>query len=183
MSEYYLLSQLPTLYGLSPTAPLPITEERFLTLCRRFLTGRALAALENITLVPPPEPEKASYPFLTAYYEAERRLRLALVALRQEKRGGAAVSPAPGDRLWEVARTAVEMSDPLLAEEYLLAYRLGVLDERRPADPFSTEAVFHYAITLRLLCRQRRFQKEAGLAAYRTIYSSIRTEEEKEATI
>ena len=37
MAEYYLISQLPSLDGLGDNMPVPITEERFTELCRRFL--------------------------------------------------------------------------------------------------------------------------------------------------
>ena len=37
MAEYYLISQLPSLDGISENTPLPITEERFTELCNRFL--------------------------------------------------------------------------------------------------------------------------------------------------
>ena len=50
MAEYYFMSQLPSLDGISDQLPLPITEERFLELCHRFLGKKAqreIAALEN----------------------------------------------------------------------------------------------------------------------------------------
>mgnify|MGYP005612931661 CR=1 FL=1 len=41
MAEFYLVSQLPSLEGLSDNSPLPITEERFMELCSRFLSKKA----------------------------------------------------------------------------------------------------------------------------------------------
>lgn len=41
MAAYYLMAQLPTLDGLGEAAAPPITEERFLELCGRFLGKRA----------------------------------------------------------------------------------------------------------------------------------------------
>ena len=37
MAEYYLIAQLPSLDGVGENMPVPITEERFLELCCRFL--------------------------------------------------------------------------------------------------------------------------------------------------
>ena len=41
MAEYYFMSQLPSLDGIGEQVPLPITEERFLELCHRFLGKKA----------------------------------------------------------------------------------------------------------------------------------------------
>ena len=41
MAEYYLISQLPSLDGLSENVPMPITEERFFELCERFLNKKS----------------------------------------------------------------------------------------------------------------------------------------------
>ena len=41
MAEYYLISQLPSLDGISEATPVPITEERFLELCSRYLSPKA----------------------------------------------------------------------------------------------------------------------------------------------
>ena len=47
MAAYYLMAQLPTLDGLGEAAAPPITEERFLELCGRFLGKRARRELES----------------------------------------------------------------------------------------------------------------------------------------
>ena len=40
MAAYYLISQLPALDGIGDNVPLPITEERFVELCGRFLKAK-----------------------------------------------------------------------------------------------------------------------------------------------
>ena len=60
MAEYYLISQLPSLDGLSENTPIPVTETRFFELCGRFLGKKALNELNGITLVPSKTYKKSS---------------------------------------------------------------------------------------------------------------------------
>ena len=53
MAEYYLISQLPSLDGLSDNVPVPITEERFYDVCNRILGKKAQDELSKVSLVPP----------------------------------------------------------------------------------------------------------------------------------
>ena len=73
----------------------------------------------------------------------------------------------------QAARTAVGMDSPLSAEKFLYEYRTGVLDNLRPLDSFSVDAVYEYGIRLLLVARMKKFNKEAGTLAYRTMYDSI----------
>lgn len=50
MAEYYLIAQLPSLDGLGDNMPIPITEERFLELCSRFLGKKAQKSLTEYLL-------------------------------------------------------------------------------------------------------------------------------------
>ena len=52
MAEYYFISQLPSLDGISENTPLPITEERFTELCERFLGQRFRNTMNKLTLSP-----------------------------------------------------------------------------------------------------------------------------------
>ncbi len=182
MSQYYLVSQLPSLDGIADGAPLPISEERFLELCRRFLGKRALVCLEGLTLTPPREHTYTGSALIDAWNEGERSLRLALALARAAKQkkmfdaGGEPVSAA----LMQTARTALECSDPLEAELFLHKYRLDCLESLRPMDAFSDDAVFYYGLRLMLLSRIRRQDKASGEAAYRNIYSSIMNGEGRE---
>ena len=85
MAEYYFLSQLPSLDGISENVPLPITEERFLELCHRYLGKKALDEINKLTLIPSREYEKSSSRLIEAWNEGERSLRLALGKVRAEK--------------------------------------------------------------------------------------------------
>lgn len=175
MAEYYLVSQLPSLDSIGESTPIPITEQRFLELCARFLDKKAQRKLEALTLVPPLEPETGGSPLIEAWNAGERRLRLALGAaraarmskpfdLRQE------ILPA---EVLKVAAAAVELQSPLEAERFLLQYRLSFLETLRPMDAFSQDYLFYYGLKLKLILRIRQFDAEVGEAAYRKIYGSI----------
>lgn len=72
MAEYYLISQLPSLDGISENTPLPITEERFAELCNRFLGKRAQEMLSKLTLSPPKNSEDSGSALIDAWNESER---------------------------------------------------------------------------------------------------------------
>ena len=175
MSEYYLISQLPSLDGIGENMPLPITEERFSELCNRFLGKKARNELKNLTLLPPKSQEYSSSALLKAWSESERTLRLSLGKARAEKLkkpfdAGNRVLPM---EYLKVASTAIEMDNPMEAEKYLNRYRLELLEALRPMDNFSEDFVFYYGLKLKLLLRIRQFDADAGEAAYRNIYNSI----------
>ncbi len=175
MSEYYLISQLPSLDGIGDGAPLPITEERFLELCRRFLGKGAQRELSRLTLTPPMDPERSGSVLINAWNDGERRLRLALGKTRAEKAGKRFDhgGDTPSPELMQAVRTAVETESPLEAEKYLSELRLKLLESLRPSDQFSSEFVFYYGLKLKLYSRIRRLDPIGGSVAYKKIYSSI----------
>ena len=175
MAEYYLISQLPSLDGVSDNVPLPITEERFTELCRRFLSSKILHELESLSLAPSRCPQKSSYALVEKWNEGERTLRLALAKLRADKMGKSFESEVYSfpPNLLQAARAAVEFESPMEAEKFLNRFRLALLEELRPMDGFADEYIFYYGLRLKLLLRVRQFDTEAGEAAYRDIYNSI----------
>ncbi|MEE0980530.1 MAG: DUF2764 family protein [Acutalibacteraceae bacterium] len=182
MAEYYLISQLPSLDGISESTPLPITQERFTELCQRFLGKKAQREFEKLTLAPSRNPEKSSSALIEEWNEGERKLRLALAKLRADKMnkqfdaGNQSFSPT----LLQAARTAIESESPMEAEKLLNRYRLDFLETLRPMDSFSEEYVFYYGLKLKLIERIRKFDTESGESAYRNIYSSIMNGERSE---
>ena len=85
MAEYYLISQLPSLDGISENTPLPITEERFAELCNRFLGKRLQEAMKKLTLSPSKAVETTGSALIDAWNESERNLRFALGKARADK--------------------------------------------------------------------------------------------------
>lgn len=184
MAEYYLISQLPSLDGISENIPLPITEERLTELCNRFLGKKACNELSKLSLMPPKTPEKSSSALIESWNDGERNLRFALGKIRAEK------MKKPFDTenkslpaaLIQAARTATEAESPMEAEKFLNRYRLEFLESLRPSDSFSEDYVFYYWLKLKLLMRIRQFDAVRGEAAYRNIYSSIMNGDRLEVT-
>ena len=175
MAEYYLISQLPSLDGISENTPLPITEERFTELCNRFLGKRSQEAMNKLTLAPPKNSENSGSALIDSFNESEKNLRFALGKVRAEK------MKKPFDtenRVFpveyiKVASTATEIENPMEAEKYLNSYRLGILETLRPMDSFSEDYIFYYGLKLKLILRIKQFDTKAGEEAYRNIYNSI----------
>ena len=182
MNQYYLMSQLPSLDGLTDVAPLPITLERFLELCEQLLPEKMLNALKGIELVPPKDAKKSGYKFIDEWNNFERDLRLALGNVRAEKWGKTFECDGflPSEMI-QIARAAVEYENPLEAEVFLNGYRIRFLENLRPFDAFCTDAVFYYALKLKIMARVKLFDTEKGISAYQDIYNSIMSEDKQEA--
>lgn len=175
MAMYYLMSQLPSLDGISESMAVPITEERFMELCDSFLDKKTQRKVEKLTLAPIREFEKTSSSFINKWNDGERNLRLALGKARADKMKktfdiGEQRLPV---ELVRVASTAVDIEDPLEAERFLDKYRLEFLETLRPMDMFSEDSVLYYGLKLKLILRARQFDAELGKTAYRNIYTSI----------
>lgn len=175
MAEYYLISQLPSLDGISDNVPMPITEERFTELCERFLGKKAQNELKKLSLVPSRSYEKSESALVEEWNNGERNLRFVLGKLRADKmkKQFNADETNASIELIQAVREAVEIENPMEAEKFLNQYRLKFLESLRPMDSFSEDFVFYYAIKLKLISRIKQFDTESGEAAYRNIYSSI----------
>ena len=182
MAEYYLISQLPSLDGLSDNVPVPITEERFYDICNRILGKKAQDELSKLSLVPPRYYEPSGSAVLTSWNAGEKNLRLALGKVRAEKLGKQfdAENRTFTTDLMQAVRAAVEMDSPLEAEKVLNRYRMEYLEAIRPMDVFSEEFVYYYCLKLKLILRMRQFDAESGKSAYRNIYDSIMSGKELE---
>ena len=178
MGEYYLISQLPSLDGLSENVPVPITEARFLELCTGTLSKKTLGELRRLSLKPTRIPEKSASALVDAWNEGERNLRLALGKIRADKMNKQFLceNNALPVTLVQAARTATEAESPMEAERFLNRYRLDFLETLRPMDSFSEDYLFYYYLKLKLILRIRQFDAEKGEAAYRSIYRSLMNE-------
>jgi len=183
MAAYYLISQLPSLDGIGENTPIPITEERFMELCNRFLKAKEREKMQKLTISPSREPENTGAAFIDAWNESERTLRFALGKVRAEKWK---LSFETENRNIPVkyiraAGTAIEMENPMEAEGFLNRFRLDLLEELRPMDSFSDEYLYYYGLRLKLLLRMRQFDTETGEAVYKNIYRSIVNKDRSEA--
>ena len=182
MAEYYLISQLPSLDGISENSPLPITDERFTELCSRLLGKEALSELNKLSTMPSRNPVESGSALISAWNEGERDLRLALGKIRADKMNKHfdADKESFSPTILQAARTAAEMDSPMEAEKFLNHFRLEFLESLRPLDSFSEEFIFYYGLKLKLISRIRQFDTERGQTAYRNIYDSIMSGERLE---
>lgn len=182
MAEYYLISQLPSLDGISENVSVPITEERFLELCKRFLSKKAMSELLSLSLVPPRSPQKSSSDLVEKWNDGELSLRLALAKLRADKMNKqfSAENRQFSAAVVQAARTAVESESPLEAEKFLNRFRLDFLETLRPLDSFSEDYIFYYWLKLKLVLRIKQFDSEIGESEYKNIYSSIMNKDRSE---
>lgn len=183
MAEYYFISQLPSLDGIGENSAVPITEERFLELCQRFLGKNAQQEVSKLSLAPPKGYEKSNSDLIEAWNKGERDLRFALAKVRADKMKknfDTENRTFPVDLL-KVARTAVEMDSPLEAEKTLNRYRLDFLETLRPMNSFCEDAVYYYGLKLKLITRMKQFNAEIGETAYKNIYNSIMNGDKLEA--
>ena len=182
MAEYYFMSQLPSLDGINENVAVPITEERFLDLCGRFLGQKAQSELSKLTLAPSRFNEETKSALIEAWNNGERELRLALAKARADKMKKTydTENKSFSVDLMKVARTAVDSESPLEAEKLLNRYRMDFLETLRPLDSFSEDAVYYYGLKLKLILRMRQFNADIGEAAYKNIYNSIMSGERVE---
>ncbi|MBQ9102541.1 MAG: DUF2764 family protein [Treponema sp.] len=174
-NQYYLLAQLPSFSVTDEKSVLPVTEEYFYDLCSRFLDKKSFEQVKLLSLTPPLKKVSTGSVFLDKWYDSERNLRFALAqirALRMNKKFEIENESFSPDVI-QAARTATGMDSPLAAEQFLNQYRLNLLDNIRPADEFSVDAVYAYGLRLKLALRMKMFNAEKGMVSYHKIYDSI----------
>ena len=179
MAYYYLVSQLPNISTGESKVNLPMNTVHFREVAGRFITPKEKAVLEELSLVPPMELSSTGSAFLDVWYEKERNLRCALAQIRAQKMKKDSF-PLPAGCTADIisaARTAVGMDSPLSAEQFLYEYRLRLLDDLRPLDAFSIDAVYAYGLRLMLIERMRKFEVENGKTSYHEIYDTILSNE------
>lgn len=175
MAYYYLVSQLPNISGAEGKSALPLNSSSFRELCCRFLSEDEKLQVQGLSLVPPKEKSSTGSVFLDTWYEKERSLRYALAQIRAQKmKKDTSVLPSGVTAdIVQAARMAVGMDSPLSAEQFLFDYRIRLLDEIRPLDSFSVDAVYAYGIKLLLVERMKKFDAEIGKTSYHKIYDNI----------
>ena len=175
MAYYYLVSQLPNISASESKSALPLSTAQFREVASRFISESEKAVLQGLSLVPPRELASTKSVFLDTWYEKERNLRCALAQIRAQKMKKDSIPLPPGCTadIISAARTAVGMDSPLSAEQFLFDYRLRLLDDLRPLDAFSIDAVYAYGLRLMLIERMRKFEVENGKSSYHSLYDNI----------
>ncbi|MDR0557906.1 MAG: hypothetical protein LBG43_08605 [Treponema sp.] len=177
---YYLIPQLPSL---SYNAPLPMTSQAFIDLCKREIPPSNMPLLDLCTLNPDirESAPASSSAFIDAWRAWERALRLNLARRRSLKLkrdggayGGAGIEPpAYPAAAAAAAKAAFAIESPLEAELFLDQARWNAIESLQGLSYFGENAVYAYLLKLRLLERKALFKAEEGFAEYTMLYAAI----------
>ncbi len=159
MSLIYLLSSLPMLnLGTEPG----ITPAGFLEMCREQLDAADVQVVESLL-----KGETPDHPFVREWQDHMTILRNA-VAYKRAQRSGADEGPwmrhSHRVEVWieNLTEEAFQSSDPLQREKELDRICWTIVDELQGPDPLCKNAVFAYAIKLRILARQAEWDTKTG---------------------
>jgi hypothetical protein len=164
MNQYFLIASLPMIH-LGEKPPLRMAD--FLSACAASLTDGEMAVLHDLL-----EHDGAleTHPFSRDWRDRETELRNAVVRLRAQKRQVRPeryLRPGAGARVYihTGVAEAFKAADPMQREHALNRLRWNLLEELAGFNPFSLEAVFSYALRLRLAGRAAGSRSEEGAAA------------------
>ena len=175
MSLAYLLASLPYLVF---DTPAPLNAEAFLTACREQLSecdAEAAAALVSggigLRPVTPANRPEACPTFVREWVDFEKQLRDSVAQWRIARRKVAGASRSHG-ATWErdvPATLAWEQDvpatlDPLARDTALDRLRWNKAGEMEGLVPMTLDALFAYAVKLRISLRRSAMTREAGLA-------------------
>ncbi len=180
MSQYYyLVATLPFLLYESEEF---ISSDEFLERCAQHCTASDFAVLQAVRYRPE-HAETSDIALLNDWYMFERGLRNALARLRgaalnEDVEKYLRVADDGGDgthvgRVEELARNALAESSPLRAEQALQLARWQMLDQLEAGHFFDLEKLIAYLLKLRLLERNRKFNREDGIRVFEKTYEKI----------
>lgn len=180
MSQYiYTVASLPTPHFESDNF---LSVEEFLEICRRFMGDRDYAELES-AVVPLNTEQEPGNPVLAEWHRRKRGLQNQLAVLRAAKREQSAdkhLRPDADGRLHlelpgvlEAARAASQEQSPLRAEEVLLRWEWGLLDELEVGHFFDLERLIIYYLRLQVLSRKARFNRPDGEERFKEVYQGV----------
>ncbi len=165
MAYYYLLSSLPML---TFDGEMPFPYAQFLEMCRTAVSDSKYRELQELSLL---SGEGALVSQWATFYA---KVTAELTAQRNVRLGRKAQLPDSRDEgISKRVAAAMNNSNPLAAEEMLLALEFEKLDELVGTHCFDDVALMGYALKLKLLERKRGFQKEQGRAEFTRIVRQL----------
>lgn len=159
MSLIYLLSSLPMLkFGADPG----ISIAGFAAACREQLNAADAETVARLL-----DGETSDHPFARAWQDHETILRNAVVRHRARLSGSDPsrwLRHAQGcdSRIENLVEDAFQDSDPLQREQELDQIRWTVAEELQGPDPLCKNAIFAYAVKLRVLARRAERDTQTG---------------------
>lgn len=154
MAYYYLLSSLPML---KTDGTMPISYDAFLAMCKENVSDTKYAILKRLSL------SSREGPLLSEWGKFYAAFREELAYQRNQRLGRKTEAPSQKDAgLIKAIASAMQMQNPLHAEEALLAFEFQKVDALIGTHYFDDHALMGYALKLRLLERKNAFEKEKG---------------------
>ena len=164
-SYYYLIASLPELKA---DGGMPITYSEFLTCCESNVSEEEFELLKNLTL------SSKEGPLVREWSTFYRALTGEMNFQRSLKLGRTYTTPYDKDGFMaQIVDFALAAKNPLESERILLDYEFRNLDLLIGPHMFDEEALFGYAIKLRLLERLTSFEHEKGKAEFESLFDGI----------
>lgn len=159
MSLIYLLASLPTL---NIDAAPGITAEQFKEACRGQLPSSTTAIAEALL-----DGKPVRNAFVAAWQGKETVLRNAVARERAKRKNldpspWLRPAPASDSQIESLVEDAFQQPDPLKRERDLDRIRWAIAEELQGYDPFTSRAVFAYAIKLAITSRWHALNTAAG---------------------
>ena len=162
MHYYYYMASLPSL---SMDEPPPVSSAEFMRNCQRLLEPRDWSALSR--LMQPGESGKSSRPFIRRWRDAEASMQNTTARMRGARLKRDATQYMHAEEQFDAsaeqaALDAFSRRDPAAREESLDRFRWRQIEMLAGTDMFSVDALFAYALKLRIAERWASFDREKG---------------------
>lgn len=173
---YYLVATLPDLQ-LEVQPPLDASE--FLRMCDGNVKPKDLKMISWVFDHGPEDPVPKQRA-LRAWDEFDKSL-VYIMAQQRAERSGRAVTDAYEHSygryytIMDTVKRALDDKSPLAAERILDAARFACADGLEAGHPFDTTKLLMYALKLKIVSREQRFDFELGDEEFKRLLSNIKT--------
>lgn len=153
-SYFYLMSSLPLL---SSEGVMPFSYEEFLKSCENTVSAKTFSLLSGLTL------DSENGPLIKEWADYYGEFSREMSYQRKKRLGIPADVPYPRmEKTVKAVSAALNDDDPLNAEKQLLSEHFSKLDELIGTHTFDDQALFGYALKLKLLQRKTVFDHDEG---------------------
>jgi len=175
-SYYYLIASLPMLRFDDGS---PMTEERFLHLCRQQVKTSDLALIRTVSLDDWGKPLRGSKGFIRSWQEFLTSVHNEMNAQRAKKlaRDSQKYKNLKAKELLisEAVRGAINAETPLKGELILLRLYWKYVEHLAGPDIFSMEYLLAYHVELQILARRNLFTQMEGNAEFKRLFTNLQT--------
>lgn len=173
---YYLVSTLP---GLQLGMKSPLSVDEFLQMCRGNVKQKDLRLISWVFEHGPGDPVP-KHKELRAWDEFDKSL-IYILAQQRAERAGQVVSDAYQHSygryytIMDAVKRALDDTSPLAAEKILDGARFACADGLEAGHHFDTTKLLMFALKLKIVTREQRFDFELGDEEFKRLLSNIKT--------